>query len=371
MWRLAVGVLVVARVGLELVGLASLNLAPAGEVNGEWSGLIGAQGEPLALSLWQRWDALWYQRIAEGWYRAGDGTVHFEPLYPLLARIAALVVRPTVLADLVVSSAAFVVAACLLVKVAEPHAGCEGARLALLLAVAFPTGFFLFAPYTESLYLALGLGAFWLGEHDRPWLAGACGFAAGCARTVGGFLVAPLAYAYLARRAQKSERPGLALAAALGPGLGLAVSTAYLRLSTGEQRSMLEVAKPWGDRLSPPWEALPASWSFIWARGGDPPELVNLLGLVGAFALAVVVTKRLPLAYALYVWPYLLLLASRQSAAAPLESVARYLVVLFPLWIALGGLLARRRALAGAWLAIGLMVQVVLFERWVHFGFVG
>jgi hypothetical protein len=367
MWRLALAALVAMRLGLELVGLASANLTPLGPPNGEWSALVGASGEPLALSIWQRWDALWYQHIAEDWYRPGDGTVHFLPLYPLLVRATSVIVRPTVLVQLVVSSAAFVVAAWLLVEVARLDVGCEAAQLALLLAVAFPTGFFLFAPYTESLYLALSLGAFRLARAERPWLAGACGFAAGCTRTVGALLVAPLAYAYL----EKRDRPGAALLAALGPGLGLALSTACLRLSTGEHRSMLEVAEPWGDRLSPPWQALLASWEFIRALGGDPPELVNFVGLLGAIVLAVVVTRRLSLVYAVYVWPYLALVASRQSAAAPLESVARYLVVLFPLFVALAGLLVRKPLLAMATLAVSLMLQVVLFERWVHFGFVG
>lgn len=355
------------RLGLELVGLASANLTPLGPPNGDWNALVGASGEPLALSIWQRWDALWYQRIAEDWYRADDGTVHFEPLYPLLVRATSVIVRPTVLAQLVVTSAAFVVAAWLFVELARLDVGSEAACLALLLVVAFPAGFFLFAPYTESLYLALSLGAFRLARADRPWLAGACGFVAGCTRTVGAFLVAPLAYSYLERR----DKPGAALLAALGPGLGLALSTAYLRLSTGEHRSMVAVAEPWGDRLSPPWQALAASWEFIWGLGGDPPELVNFVGLLGAIVLAVLVTRRLPLAYALYVWPYLALVASRQSAAAPLESVARYLVVLFPLFVALSGLLVRKPVLAMATLAISLMLQVVLFERWVHFGFVG
>jgi hypothetical protein len=159
--------------------------------------------------------------------------------------------------------------------------------------------------------------------------------------------------------------------AALLPGLGLTLTTVYLRLSVGETRSMLEVAEPWGDRLSTPWDALAASWAFIVARGGDPPELINLASLLGAIGLTAYAAWRLPLAYALYAAPYLVLLACRQSGAAPIESVARYVVVLFPCFIALAIVLTPHRYLAAGWLLVCLMLQVVLFERWVHFGFVG
>jgi hypothetical protein len=161
-WRVSLTLLVALRVGLELVGLASLNLSPPTELNGRWNELVGANGEPPWLALWQRWDALWYQKIATDWYALGDDTIHFEPLYPLLARIVAFVTGGSmVLAQLVVASLAFVVAAYLLQRLAAREVGEEPARLALLLTALFPAGFFLLAPYTESLFLALTLGAFW------------------------------------------------------------------------------------------------------------------------------------------------------------------------------------------------------------------
>lgn len=373
MWRLSLTLLVALRVGLDLVGLASLNLSPPTELNGRWNELVGAGGEPPWLALWQRWDALWYQKIATDWYALGDDTIHFQPLYPLLGRIlAAPLGGQVVLALLVVASAAFVVAGWLLQKLTAHEVGEEPARLTLLLTALFPAGFFLVAPYSETTFLALTLGAFWFARTGRPWLAGLCGFAAGATRTVGAFLVLPLAYEALRQRDERGERYRWSdFAAASLPGLGLALTTAYLRLSVGEQRSMLEVAEPWGDRLSTPWEVISASWAFIWARGGDPPELVNLVSLLGAIPLAVYAARRLPLCYALYAGPYILLMLCRQSGAAPIESVARYLVVLFPCFIALAVLLAPRRHLAAAWLLVGLMLQVVLFERWAHFGFVG
>jgi hypothetical protein len=60
-WRLALWLLVVQRIGLELVALGSLRLEPIRETNGDWTDLwrrhVGWPGE--LLTVWQRWDALW------------------------------------------------------------------------------------------------------------------------------------------------------------------------------------------------------------------------------------------------------------------------------------------------------------------------
>ena len=40
--------------------------------------------------MWQRWDALWYQHLAEAGYQAGDGSTAFYPLYPFLIKVFSL-----------------------------------------------------------------------------------------------------------------------------------------------------------------------------------------------------------------------------------------------------------------------------------------
>jgi hypothetical protein len=364
-WRLALWLVVVQRVGLEVVALASLRLVPIGATNGDWTELwrrdVGWPGE--LLTVWQRWDALWYERIARDWYRPGDNTVHFEPLLGRL--LSPLLGGDALLGLLAASTAAFAVAMWLLYRVARLDDGARVARLTVLLVALSPDGFFLLAPYTESLYLALTLATFWLARRGHPWLAGLAGLGAGATRTVGAFLVMPLAYEALRRR-----RAGDLLAATL-PGWGLVGATLYLRVVVGDHRTMLEVAERWEDRLSTPWDALAASRAFVVRTGGDPPELVNLVTLLGMAALGIGVARRRPLVDTLYVWPYLLLLCCRQSGASPVESVARYALMLFPCYIVLARRLARRPWLLAALLALGLMLQTLLFQRWVHFGFVG
>src|SRR5207245_4563456 len=122
---------------------------------------------------WQRWDTLWYQHIAEHGYSATDGSLEFFPLFPLLSKLVSpAVAGQTVLAMLIVSTIAFAGAMFLLHRLAAVDAGARTAPWTVLAVALFPTGFFLLAPYTESLFLAFSAGTFVALRADRPWLAG-------------------------------------------------------------------------------------------------------------------------------------------------------------------------------------------------------
>ena len=48
------------------------------------------EGLSLLLAPWQRWDAIWYLRIANYGYASNDPSASFFPLFPLLVRVVAL-----------------------------------------------------------------------------------------------------------------------------------------------------------------------------------------------------------------------------------------------------------------------------------------
>ncbi len=356
--------------------MISVHLQPVTFITGNYSNLLIHGGEPWSqlISIWQRWDAFFYEQIALHGYRPWDGTAAFYPLYPLLSRAASIVLAGhIVIAELAVSSAAFGVAMWLLYRLALLDVPPTAALLTVLLVTFFPTGFFLLAPYTESLFLLLTVAAFWFARIDRPWLAGLAAFGAGLTRLQGAILVLPLAFITFRRAEGRGRRPGLDLLAAVLPSLGLILFTAYLHAVVGVHTSSLGVQSMWGYRIVPPWQALGASAHYILhpTDPTQPPiEILNLVCLLGASVLGLLALWRLPLSYALYVWPSLLLLYTREMGYTPLMSVSRFTVVLFPCFIVLAALLARRPTLALSWLAVGILLQATLFEAWVHFVFV-
>jgi hypothetical protein len=91
-----------------------------------------------------------------------------------------------------------------------------------------------------------------------------------------------------------------------------------------------------------------------------------LLGLAIAAAFLVACFRRLPLAYGAYAALALMMCVSSPVFGQPLVSVDRYVLTIFPLWMAAGAWLARRR-IAPAVIAIGaalLTFYTVWFSSW-------
>jgi len=374
-WKLALWLVVTLRVGFGLVGLLSIHVQPITSIGGDWVNLILPGGDPWhqLLSMWQRYDALWYQQIVTHGYQAGNSTVAFYPLYPLTSHITSVFLGgQIVLAELLVSSVAFTIGMWLLYRVARLDAGPIAAQLAVLLTALFPVGFYLLAPFTESLYLVLSLAAFWFARNGRPWAAGVAGFAAGLTRIQGVFLVLPLAYEYARQRRRQGHRllsiDSIDIVAPALPGLGFLAVLAYDRVVVGVS-SPLRVEANWGYKFALPWHAISNSVSHIVALG-DMVELLNLISLIGFGLLALWAVRKLPVSYALYALPYLALLFTHDDYFSPLMSISRYVLVLFPCFIVLAMWLVRHPWLAAGVLVTSLLLQVTFFQYFIHFGFV-
>jgi hypothetical protein len=367
-WRLAIWLLVVLRLGLEVVAVVGLRLFPPRAPVGSFANLIIRDGiGGLLLSPWQRYDALVYHQIAAHGYQAGVNTAAFYPLYPLVSRLVALPFGgQIVLAQLVVSSVAFVVTLRSLYQLARLDVGPRAARLAVWAMALFPSGFILLLPYTESLFLALALPSLWYARRGRPWTAGALALAAGLTRVHGLLLVLPLAVENLRQARAQGSLPGPALLAALTPLAGYAVFLGYLQLIIGEPRSPLEIQQTWGVPASPAQVLPRAVAALLQPDSAGILVALTLIAVILFCLLAIGVTARLPLSYALYAWPGVLGIMARETMMIPLMSGLRYLLVVFPCFILLGLLLARRQRLALAWLMVSLMLQVLLFDHVVH-----
>lgn len=152
------------------------------------------------LGPWQRFDTNHYLRIARQGYADESDSV-FPPLYPLLIRGLGTLLGGTPTANLtaalLLSNLATLGLFILLAHISSQLLGSSQALRAMVYFALFPTGFFLFAGYTESLFILLALTSLWLGKNGRFWWAGIFGLLASLTRLTGWILVVPLAYAFI------------------------------------------------------------------------------------------------------------------------------------------------------------------------------
>jgi hypothetical protein len=259
------------------------------------------------------------------------------------------------------------------------------ARDAVLMLALFPGALWLGAPYSESLFLLLSVGAFYAARTERWAWAGGCAALASATRSAGVVLLVPLVLLWWSSRGRR--RRDLAWLG-LAP-LGLVVYSVYLAASIGDGFAYLHLQDVWFRSFAGPFGALPdgfvAAWDglrqivsgqrvhvYFTAAGGDPiavgwHNLELFFFLVLGLVATVGVLRRLPRAYGAYVVAALGLPLSFPVGPEPLMSIPRFLAVLFPLfmWLALVCRGRRvRRTLVITLLGLGLVAFTARYATW-------
>ena len=346
---------------------------------------LGQVGNVLAASS-DRWDAVHYVYIARSGYDAGDAV--FYPLYPLLIHVLAWVVSSDVLAGMLISLVAFITALELLRRLAVDELGERYAEPVVLLLAFAPLSFFFTAVYTESLFFALSVGAFYLGRQHRFVLAAAAATLAALTHIEGAILTIPLGLMYWEHH--RHQGPGHSLRLSVGAALALPLlapvafmlylsSRGYgLLLSFSEQSNALNDGHHFTDPIVTLIRAISAALSSnrqilngqdsigSWVYGAGLRDSAQLTVLAISLAALVLTWRRLPRPYAIYSGLALLVFISSPAVDDPLESIDRFVLVLFPLWMAAAAWLTDRRLLGKTVALGGLMLcfYAFAFARW-------
>lgn len=227
-----------------------------------------------------RWDTGFYVSIAEEGYRF-EGvplpSVAFFPLLPLLMRAVTPFVGNTLVAGMVVSNGAMLLAAILFYGLVEMDWGAEVAGRAVWYLLIFPTAFFGAAIYTESLFLLGAIGSLYFARRGYWESATLLGIAATLTRLVG-LVVAPMLLVewWMQRRSRPEQsRPGYAalLAPLLTP-LGTLFYMVYLHHKFGDPFAFVKASAAWARVPQSPLETItglfsrPAEgWWAAWLSG--------------------------------------------------------------------------------------------------------
>ena len=341
-------VTIVIRAGL--MAFASAALAAVGE--------DGIQGRDV-LSIWNAWDAPHYIGISQYGYGPGHdpAEIAFFPLVPLLIRAGSLVLPPLV-AGMLISLLATLAAGIGLYRLVLLDGDRRAALGAVLALNLFPTSFALIPPYSEPVFLCLVVWSFYLARRGGWGGSAALGALASAARLQGLFLAPSLAVEYLAQR----RRLGVGILWLLLVPVGTLVYLAVNLVAFGDPLSFLAVQREhFFHSAAPPWEVLGGlvdgiaghSPTIDWATLYLAPLLA--FGVLLATAIWALASRYSRPSYAAYAWLTLLTLV---TLTWPI-SVPRYLLGVFPLFIALGRL-AHRPVLGGLLLAVSVVLLGML-----------
>jgi hypothetical protein len=277
------------------------------------------------LEIWERFDTLWFLRIAEHGYDRPMAVI-FYPLYPAAIRLVSGLMPATVAALLVSTVAAFF-ALWGLLRLAAGELSEVGRLRMLLLVSVWPTSLVLFAGYADSLTLALVVWAVIFGREARWEAATGCGLLAGLARPSGVLVFIPLVVMAL------RSRQGRSLVVALTP-LGLLSYWGWLRWSG--RISVVEAYRLYqGMTMVPPWRG---SWEALRLIVTEHDTLLAIK-LAVVIVVAVISLRRQSRiqvrledkAFALAIILQMLMYTGR-----PLLGAARYLLMVYPAFLICG-----------------------------------
>ena len=289
-------------------------------------------------------DVNWSVGIAEHGYQPGPfrADVHrnwaFFPLFPMILHLMSHLTGEFVLTGMALSQIFFLLGLFLLHRLCLSFGlSADSADRCVTYLAFFPTSYFFSLPLTEALFLMLTVGSFYLAKQERWWLAGLCGAFASATRTAGVLLLPALAvYYWQTHRPLRPLRKEI-LALLLVPA-GLVSFMIYLKVMTGNPLAFRDTMAVWGreagfflrplsDYLRQPGE-IAAHWDF---------RLLNFLAAVFALVAGGVLVGRRQFALGVYT----LLSVFLALSSSLLQSQARYMMVVFPVYLVLATWTAR------------------------------
>ncbi len=307
----------------------------------------------LLLGPWQRFDSQHYLRIARQGY-ANEADSVFPPLYPLATRALGSLAgggpAANLAAAIFISNLAFLGLLILLHRVTETELNPKLAARTLVYLALFPTGFFLLAPYTESLFILLALGSIWAARKGKFWLAGGLGLLASLTRLTGWILAVPLAYEWWRQQSGKWQVASFThhvsrfthhtLFATTLPAMGTAVFLLW-RWWVGLPSLAMIYEQYWYQTTGFPGRDLATTVNTFFfggtARAGEFTLVIDFLAVFLLLGTTIWTFRRLGATYGLYSALLLLfMLLPTSENFKPLYSFSRYTLAFFPTYMLLG-----------------------------------
>ncbi len=363
-WTRLIGYLVIYKLLFWNIAVFSLPVLPLNRDSFELHLSYPLEGEPTLESRFATWDAAHYLYLAEYGYHARSPSCAFYPLWPMLIRgVWKLVGGSPVVVGLILANLLSIAGLTVFYRFAVERMGPEAALWSLIVLCAFPGAIFFSLIYTESLYLLLLMGFFWLVYRRRYGWAAVVGFFLPLTKAMGIFVTVPTAY--LLCRRKELFRFGWVLGIV---GLGYVTYFGLIWGWTGSPFSGFTAQRAYPNQ--------PSIWNLV----NLPLFLQRVVHVTGVHNVTGSLLDRLVFGVWLAtLWPlwkwdrtlflYAALAGYIPAAATGFVSYQRQVMMCFPMFWILGRWMAREESRWWRWHGVGLLaiVQWCFLVRYLAF----
>jgi hypothetical protein len=318
------------------------------------------------------YDGQHYVNIAQNGYGYGEFT--FFPLYPLLIKIASFLTGPGLfeanLIGQVLSNLSFLAALIGFYNLARMDLNQKATKLAVILLVVFPTSFYFAAVYTESLFLALLVWAYYFFRKGYIFKASMLGLFLAMLRPVGVFIFPVFLlewYLINFKPAGTKKNIKIPFNTALIP-FGLGIYMVYLKSKIGDSLAFFNSQQLVGEHRSRSVILFPQiiyryifkifpnlNWHYF------PVIFFTLLEFTigaGYFVLVIAMFWMVRPGYALFsLLSYLM-----PTLLGSFSSMPRYVLIIFPVYLILASRLQDKKYQLFAFIFISFILLVISFS---------
>ncbi len=365
---LPISIFFVTRIGLFLLAYLSLNFielssnSPGGVI--PYNKIIGG---------WIYWDSGWYQNIAEYGYQYEATAVDtqfnvvFFPLYPLAIRLFNLIIPKTHWSGLLISNISFLIGFISLYQIILRRFNKTVARHTILLLATFPFSFYFSTMYSESLFFCTIVVAFLFAQKKKWFWAAFFATLASACRSIGLVVGFGVLLVYLEQHKFMLHKPTKPLLwiLFLSP-MGFLSYVGFLWLRFGNPLIFITVrdVTGWekGRGLHELWPTIQPLLSINSILQGSNTLLNVLHILTFIIALFLLFWSAKQLSWAYTIWSITILVI---SFIAGWHGIARYMLPIFPIFIAMALFLKKEKYVLG-WIYVQTLLLSMLTIMFSH-----
>ena len=329
------------------------------------------------IDMWARWDSGWYLFTIKNGYSMGESVyvtsnLPFFPVFPLIIKVLTLLIPLRPVPDIVLLTIGLIISnlflfagSMILYKLARHYFSAKVARSTLWFFLIFPASFFLSSFYTESTFFFFSMVSLYAAVKGRWWLAALMAAVVGGTRPLGVLIGVPLLLEYLSQREWMLSKLDKSLLWFSIIPLGLFSFLGYMYWLTGDFFAPVKAQTAWGRGTADPFTTFVFP-SASWAHLTFFDQLFGLSAVVTGISLLLEKSRK----YAM-LGSYVLVMLFPSFFTGTLDSVSRFVAVLFPFFMYWAYLLDNNPKVGMVLKVLLLGIQMVFFIMFTQFYWVG